>query len=181
MLATKIQEREQAGEDVGELEKKLKVNQDKCADVQIQQGSINEKKQEKQDNLCFRYKVLWILMVITMYLVFLIILLVMMGLLTIIQISFLEETRNLCGRMERLASTRPRNQLLANSGNFGLLNIIKQNISHTTVSLPCGSTIIDSLNYTWNLTGPFDLKCEEEEHFSYLSNVETYEKVRILI
>jgi hypothetical protein len=41
----------------------------------------------------------------------------------------LKETRNLCGKMERQVSTRPRNQLLANSGNFGLLNIMKQNSS----------------------------------------------------
>jgi hypothetical protein len=147
LAADKVNQKRSGKEIPEELIEEVNENTYSCADAQIRQMEIDDEIQKGQDIVRFRNKIFWIVAVISTYLIFLIILLVTIGVLTVIQVNFLKETKNLCKRMERLVSSRPRNQLLANSGNFGLLNIIKQNDSYTTVNLPCGSTINNNLNY----------------------------------
>jgi hypothetical protein len=73
---------------------------------------------------------------------------------------------------KKTSSRLLRNQEETNiTGSEKTLQIISQNETHTSIVMPCDSSVINEQGDTFSIEGPYVLNCNESRVFNYINKV----------
>jgi hypothetical protein len=95
------------------------------------------------------------------------------ALMAIILMSFGNKEEEICYPIQKKTSSRLlRNQEETNiTGSEKTLQIISQNETHTSIVMPCDSSVINEQGDTFSIEGCYVLNCNESRTFNYIDKV----------
>jgi hypothetical protein len=91
----------------------------------------------------------------------------------IILMSWGNKEKKICYPIQKKSSSRLlKNQEESNTTNSGkTLQIISQNDTHTSMVMPCDSSVINKEGDIFSIKNPYILNCNESRVFSYIDKV----------
>jgi hypothetical protein len=95
------------------------------------------------------------------------------ALMAIILMSFGNKEEEICHSIQKKTSSRLlRNQEESNiTGSEKTLQIISQNETHTSIVMPCDSSVVNEQGDIFSIEGPYTLNCNESRVFNYIDKV----------
>jgi hypothetical protein len=87
--------------------------------------------------------------------------------------SFGNKEEEICYPIQKKTSSRLlRNQKEANiTSSEKILQIISQNETHTSIVMPCDSSVVNKQGDTFSIEGPYVLNCNESRVFNYIDKI----------
>jgi hypothetical protein len=136
-----------------------------------------EKKEDNKFSCCFegflRHKCLFCWCISNILILLAIATVISIALMAIILMSFANKEEEICNPIQKKTSSKLlKNQEESNITNSEkTLQIISQNETHTSIVMPCDSSVINEQGDIFSIEGPYTLNYNEPKVFNYLDKV----------
>jgi hypothetical protein len=166
--------------EMSQSQKKGSLKKEDKKELDDLKKQLQKEEDEREDKKKSKNRKEWCLciwLIICAIATFLASILIAGGLVTIYQTTRPEEFEQICKPMNKISSKRLNSRLVGNSESFGMVSIVSEttdseNNTWSVINIPCNASIIDELNNSWQVQGPFVLSCDDWSTLNYTTKIE---------